>query len=128
MEFAYAREERMFLVLLLELNGVMTSVGYTNNSIFFQAVTIQKYVRGWLARKQFKQKIRHIVICQAAVRRYLARKQYKKLRIEARSIEHVKKLNKGLENKIISLQQKIETLNKTNHELKNYQNEVHELK
>lgn len=30
--------------------------------------------------------------------------------MEARSVEHVKKLNKGLENKIISLQQKIEEL------------------
>lgn len=30
--------------------------------------------------------------------------------IEAKSVEHVKKLNKGLENKIISLQQKIEEL------------------
>lgn len=30
--------------------------------------------------------------------------------IEAKSVEHVKKLNKGLENKIISLQQKIEEM------------------
>ena len=30
--------------------------------------------------------------------------------MEARSVEHVKKLNKGLENKIISLQHKIEEL------------------
>jgi myosin-5 len=41
------------------------------------------------------------------VRRWLARRLYKKLKQEARSVEHVKKLNKGLENKIISLQQKI---------------------
>lgn len=71
---------------------------------------------------------RQIIICQAAVRRFLARRQYKRLRIEARSIEHVKKLNKGLENKIISLQQKIDEVNKANNELKGYQNEVNELK
>jgi myosin heavy subunit len=40
----------------------------------------------------------------------MARRLYKKLKQEARSVEHVKKLNKGLENKIISLQQKIEEL------------------
>lgn len=69
-----------------------------------------------------------MVICQSVIRRFLARRQYKKLKIEARSIEHVKKLNKGLENKIISLQQKIEEINKTSNELKVYQNEVVELR
>lgn len=58
----------------------------------------------------------------------MAKRQYKKLRIEARSIEHVKKLNKGLENKIISLQQKIEDLNKVNNELKNAHSEINDLR
>ncbi|KAG5871012.1 hypothetical protein JTB14_015878 [Gonioctena quinquepunctata] len=89
---------------------------------------IQKHVRGWLARREFRKRQRKIIVCQSAIRRFLARKQYKKLRIEVRSIEHVKNLNKGLENKIISLQQKIDELNKTNNEMKNYQNEVLELK
>lgn len=69
-----------------------------------------------------------IVICQAAIRRFLARRQYKRLRIEARSIEHVKTLNKGLENKIISLQQKIDEMAKFNTELMSYRNEVNDLK
>lgn len=72
--------------------------------------------------------MKSIVICQAAIRRFLARRQYKKLRIEARSIEHVKKLNKGLENKIISLQQKMDEVNKYNSELKKFQNETLELR
>ncbi|XP_025829097.1 unconventional myosin-Va [Agrilus planipennis] len=92
------------------------------------AIVIQRFARGYLARKYYKDTRRRIIICQAAVRRYFAKKQYKKLRIEARSIEHVKSLNKGLENKIISLQQKIEELNKTNSELKNFQNEALELR
>jgi myosin-5 len=61
-----------------------------NIDIFFvcwQAIIIQKHVHCWLARRL-----------------------YKKLKQEARSVEHVKKLNKGLENKIISLQQKIREL------------------
>lgn len=72
--------------------------------------------------------MQQIIKCQAAIRRFLARRQYKKLRIEARSIEHVKSLNKGLENKIISLQQRIDEVNKQNNELKGYQNSVVELK
>nr|CAI5827729.1 unnamed protein product [Callosobruchus analis] len=93
-----------------------------------KAIVIQKYIRGYLARKRYRQKLRQIIICQAAVRRFLARRLYKRLRVEARSIEHVKKLNKGLENKIISLQQKLDEMNKVNVELKNYQNEVQVLK
>lgn len=81
-----------------------------------------------MARRQYQKEKRQIVLCQAAVRRYFARKQYKKLKIEARSIEHVKKLNKGLENKIISLQQKIEDLNKVQNDYKNAQNEISELR
>lgn len=85
-------------------------------------------MRGWLARREYKRMRRRIVVCQAAVRRFLARRRYKKMKIEARSIEHVKKLNKGLENKIISLQQRIDELTKVNGELRNYQNEANELK
>lgn len=39
--------------------------------------------------------------------RFLAKKRFKNMKKEAKSVEHVKKLNKGLENKIISLQQRI---------------------
>lgn len=85
-------------------------------------------MRGWLSRKRTAKKRHQIIICQAAIRRFLARRQFKKLRIEARSIEHVKKLNHGLENKIISLQQKLDEQNKINSELRIYQKEVNDLK
>jgi myosin-5 len=67
-------------------------------------------VRRFLARKKYLQTIRRIILVQSMVRRWLARRLYRKLKVEARSVEHVKKLNKGLENKIISLQHKIEEL------------------
>lgn len=53
---------------------------------------------------------------------------YKKLRAEARSVEHVKKLNRGLENKIISLQQKIEVLQSDNKQISVFVNEISDLK
>jgi myosin-5 len=67
-------------------------------------------MRCFLARKKYLQTVRHIILVQSIVRRWLARRLYRKLKVEARSVEHVKKLNKGLENKIISLQHKIEEL------------------
>ncbi|CAH1128149.1 unnamed protein product [Ceutorhynchus assimilis] len=93
-----------------------------------KAIVLQRYIRGYLARKHFAKRLKYVVTCQAAIRRFLARRQYKRLRIEARSIEHVKKLNKGLENKIISLQHKINQINKVNGELMSYKNEVNEIK
>lgn len=58
-------------------------------------------------RQQYLRAVRGLVAVQGLVRCYLARRQLKKLKIEAKSIEHQKKLNKGLENKIISLQHKL---------------------
>lgn len=69
-----------------------------------------------------------VVICQSAIRRFLARKLYKKLRVEARSVEHVKQLNRGLENKIISLQQKIGDLQQDNKRISQLHSEISDLK
>ncbi|XP_043264989.1 unconventional myosin-Va isoform X1 [Colletes gigas] len=92
------------------------------------ATVIQRFCRGYLARMACKQKLKDIVIAQAAVRRYLAKKMFRRLKAEARSVEHVKSLNKGLEKKIIMLQQKITDLTKENQGLKNVQNEIVDLK
>ncbi|CAG9820455.1 unnamed protein product [Phaedon cochleariae] len=124
----FQRLRRCVIGLQRYSRGYMARLRFIQLKYNAAAVQIQRHVRGWLARKEVKKRRRQIVLCQSAIRRYLARKQYKRLRIEARSIEHVKTLNKGLENKIISLQQRIDEVNKTNHELRNYQSEVQELK
>lgn len=71
-------------------------------------VIIQKHVRGWLARCWYKRCLASIVYLQCCIRRMRARRELKKLKIEARSVEHFKKLNKGMENKIMQLQRKID--------------------
>ena len=48
-----------------------------------------------------------LVLLQSHARRKQASKELKRLRTEAKSMDHLKKLNKGLENKIIELQQRI---------------------
>lgn len=92
------------------------------------AIVIQRFARGYLVRMACQKKLQDIVIVQSCVRRYLAKKIFKRLKAEARSVEHVKSLNKGLEKKIITLQQKITELTKENQVLKNLQNEVVDLK
>lgn len=73
-----------------------------------KVVIIQKRVRGWLARCWYKRCLESIVYLQCCIRRMRARRELKKLKIEARSVEHFKKLNKGMENKIMQLQRKID--------------------
>lgn len=69
---------------------------------------IQKNVRGWLQRRKFRRARTAAVIIQCGFRRLQAKKQLKQLKIEARSAERLKKLNTGMENKIVQLQRKMD--------------------
>ncbi|GFY64185.1 unconventional myosin-Vb [Trichonephila inaurata madagascariensis] len=106
----YMRIKRTVLGLQAHAHGMWARLRYQKMRQNAAAVIIQKHVRGFLAQRKYKRNLHYIVVCQSAVRRWFARKELKKLKIEAKSVEHVKKLNKGLENKIISLQQKIEEM------------------
>ncbi|KAM3869682.1 unconventional myosin-Va-like [Diretmus argenteus] len=82
-----------------------------------KAVVIQRWVRGWLARQRFRHSQAAIILLQSCVRRMRAKKELKKLKVEARSAEHFKNLNVGMENKIMQLQHKINEQHKENREL-----------
>ncbi|XP_045538296.1 unconventional myosin-Va [Papilio machaon] len=103
----YQRLRNLAIGLQAHARGYLARRLYRDRRRVLAVITIQRYARGYLARKRVKKMKRQIVIAQAAIRRFLARRQYKRLRIEARSLDHVKSLNKGLENKIISLQQRL---------------------
>ncbi|XP_052757132.1 unconventional myosin-Va isoform X2 [Galleria mellonella] len=103
----YQRLRRLAIGLQAHARGYLARRLYRDWRRVRAVITVQRYARGYLARQRAKKVRRQIVIAQAAIRRFLARRQYKRLRIEARSLDHVKKLNKGLENKIISLQQRL---------------------
>lgn len=70
-------------------------------------MVIQKWVKRWLAMRHYRRSLDAIVLLQSCVRRLKAKKELKKLKVEARSVEHFKKLNVGMENKILQLQHKI---------------------
>lgn len=112
--------------------GYLSRKSFADALNHYKAIQIQRFCRGYLARKASKQKLRKIIVCQSAIRRFLARRLFKKLKVrkhlpinqcliklfskytqaEAKTILHIKKKYKGLENKIISLQQRIDELNK----------------
>ncbi|XP_072889235.1 unconventional myosin-Va isoform X4 [Hemitrygon akajei] len=72
-----------------------------------KAIILQKHLRGWMARRKYRRTQHAIVYLQCCYRRMMAKRELKKLKIEARSVEHYKTLNIGMENKIVQLQCKV---------------------
>ncbi|KAM6310732.1 unconventional myosin-Vb-like [Podargus strigoides] len=69
-----------------------------------KAVVIQAAVRGWLARTHYTRLRAAVIYLQCCHRRVQARRELRRLRVEARSVEHYKQLHKGMEIKVIQLQ------------------------
>ncbi|XP_060924298.1 unconventional myosin-Va [Limanda limanda] len=110
----YRQKQAAALAMQTILRGYIARLKYQALVREHKAVIIQKIVRGWLARCWYKRCLYSIVYLQCCFRRMKARRQLKKLKIEARSVEHFKKLNKGMENKIMQLQRKIDAQSKDN--------------
>ncbi|XP_034382197.1 unconventional myosin-Va [Cyclopterus lumpus] len=108
----YRQKQAAALVMQTILRAYMARQKYQALLREHKVVIIQKRVRGWLARCWYKRCLVSIVYLQCCFRRMKARRQLKKLKIEARSVEHFKKLNKGMENKIMQLQRKLDEQNK----------------
>ncbi|KAJ8374528.1 hypothetical protein SKAU_G00051080 [Synaphobranchus kaupii] len=68
------------------------------------AVVLQAAVRRWLARRAYGRLRAAVVLMQCCVRRRAAWRELQKLRVEARSVERYRELNKGMEVKLIQLQ------------------------
>lgn len=69
-----------------------------------KAVVIQAAVRGWLARSHYGRLRGAVIYLQCCYRRARARRELRRLRLEARSVEHYKQLHRGMEIKVIQLQ------------------------
>ncbi|XP_061670520.1 unconventional myosin-Va isoform X9 [Syngnathoides biaculeatus] len=110
----YRQKQTAALAIQTILRAYMARQKYQALLREHKAVIIQKHARGWLARRWYKRCLSSIVYLQCCFRRMRARRELKKLKIEARSVEHFKKLNKGMENKIMQLQRKIDEQTKEN--------------
>ncbi|XP_041642751.1 unconventional myosin-Va isoform X5 [Cheilinus undulatus] len=110
----YRQKQAAALVMQTILRAYMARQKYQGLLRQHKAVIIQRHVRGWLARCWYKRCLVSIVYLQCCIRRMKARRELKRLKIEARSVEHFKKLNKGMENKIMQLQRKIDEQTKDN--------------
>uniref|UniRef100_A0A6Q2XFM9 Myosin VB n=1 Tax=Esox lucius TaxID=8010 RepID=A0A6Q2XFM9_ESOLU len=109
-QYRMVRERREYLRVR---QAVITIQAYTRGMftrflLHHKAMVIQKHVRGWLTRRKFVRARNAAITIQCAYRRLRAKRELKQLKIEARSAEHLKKLNTGMENKIVQLQRKMD--------------------
>uniref|UniRef100_A0A669CAF6 Myosin VB n=1 Tax=Oreochromis niloticus TaxID=8128 RepID=A0A669CAF6_ORENI len=111
----FLRVRRAVVTIQAYAKGMFTRRIYQEVQPFLlhhKAMIIQKNVRGWMQRKKFRRARNAAITIQCAFRRMHAKRQLKQLKIEARSAEHLKKLNTGMENKIVQLQRKMDDQSK----------------
>ncbi|XP_073680092.1 unconventional myosin-Vb [Garra rufa] len=104
----YLKTRRAVITIQAFTRGMFIRRLYQEFLLHHKAMIIQKTVRGWLVRKQFLRARYAAIVIQCFYRRVRAKRQLKQLKIEARSAEHFKKLNFGMENKIVQLQKKMD--------------------
>nr|XP_023664120.1 unconventional myosin-Vb isoform X2 [Paramormyrops kingsleyae] len=109
---AYLRIHQAVVTIQAFTRGMFTRQLYHELWLNHKATIIQKSTRGWMERKKFLRARNAAVVIQCAYRCLQARRQLKQMKIEARSVQHLKKLNVGMENKIVQLQRKVDDQNK----------------
>ncbi|XP_040840603.1 unconventional myosin-Vb [Ochotona curzoniae] len=109
---AYQRVRQAAIVIQAFTRGMFVRKIYHQVLTEHKATIIQKHTRGWMARRRFQQLRAAVIVIQCAFRRLKAKRELKALKIEARSAEHLKRLNVGMENKVVQLQRKIDDQNK----------------
>ncbi|XP_063087771.1 unconventional myosin-Vb isoform X2 [Cavia porcellus] len=109
---AYLRVRRAAIIIQAFARAMFVRRIYRQVLIEHKATIIQKHARGWMARRCFRQLRHATIVIQCAFRRLKAKQELKALKIEARSAEHLKRLNVGMENKVVQLQRKIDEQNK----------------
>lgn len=124
----YQRIRRTALGLQRYARGLLARQKFKQVLDNYKASEIQRFCRGYLARLRARKRLADIVKCQATIRRFLARRLYKRMKAEARTISHIQKMYKGLENKIIELQQRYDQLSKENAGLKKQNADIPEMR
>ncbi|XP_076020417.1 unconventional myosin-Vb isoform X2 [Genypterus blacodes] len=109
---AYLRVRKAAVTIQAYTRGMNTRKIYKEFLLHHKAMIIQRYARGWLDRMKFKKARNAAIVIQCAYRCVLAKREFKQLKIEARSAQHLKKLNSGMENKIVQLQRKMDDQSK----------------
>ncbi|XP_072701972.1 unconventional myosin-Vb-like [Ciconia boyciana] len=101
---SYLRVRQAVITIQAFARGMFARRLYQQMVWHQKAVVIQAAVRGWLARTHYARLRGAVVYLQCCYRRVRACRELRRLRVEARSVEHYKQLHRGMEIKVIQLQ------------------------
>ncbi|OXB69833.1 UNVERIFIED_CONTAM: hypothetical protein H355_013936, partial [Colinus virginianus] len=105
---SYLRVRRAALTIQAFSRGMFARRLYRQMVQHQKAVVLQAAVRGWLVRQRYVRLRRAVLYLQCCYRRARARRELRRLRVEARSVEHYKQLHKGMEIKVMQLQRRLD--------------------
>ncbi|KAK1883766.1 Unconventional myosin-Vb, partial [Dissostichus eleginoides] len=109
---AFLRVRRAAVTIQAFTRGMFTRRIFKEFLLHHKAMIIQRCVRGWLQRRKFQRSRDAAITLQCAFRCVRAKRRVQQLKVEARSAQHLKKLNSGMENKIVQLQRKMDDKSK----------------
>ncbi|KAK5900218.1 hypothetical protein CgunFtcFv8_025193 [Champsocephalus gunnari] len=109
---AFLRVRRAAVTIQAFTRGTFTRRIFKEFLLHHKAMIIQRCVRGWLQRRKFQRSRAAAITLQCAFRCVRAKRRVQQLKVEARSAQHLKKLNSGMENKIVQLQRKMDDKSK----------------
>jgi len=112
---AYLQQRESAIAIQTQIRGYMARKQLNHLRRERAAIKIQKVFRGQREYHKYQEARRNIIFVQSCIRRIAAVNVFKQLKIEAKSITHIKKLNYQLENKVFELSQ---SLTQRDHELK----------
>ncbi|XP_047130704.1 unconventional myosin-Va isoform X1 [Hydra vulgaris] len=115
---SYTTIRNQFIIIQAHIRGLLIRRKLKAYIQWKKSIIIQKNWRRYYARKEYLSTRKSIILLQCCIRRMAARKELKKLKIEARSVEHLKTVSKGMEIKIITLQEKLNAEKKEKEYLK----------
>ncbi|XP_077441918.1 unconventional myosin-Vb isoform X2 [Vanacampus margaritifer] len=113
---AFLKVRRAAVTIQAFARGMFTRRIFQEFLLHHKALIIQRCVRGWLQRRAYRRMRGAAVALQCAYRRSRALRRYKALKTEAGSAQGLKKLNTGMENKIVQLQRKMDDRGKEHRE------------
>ncbi|XP_021234446.1 unconventional myosin-Vb-like isoform X2 [Numida meleagris] len=105
---SYLRVRRAALTIQAFSRGMFARRLYHQMVQHQKAVVLQAAVRGWLVRRRYSRLRGAVLYLQCCYRRARARRELRRLRAEARSVEHYKQLHKGMEIKVMQLQRRLD--------------------
>lgn len=113
----FTATKNSILVLQKAIRGLQARRNYTELRLEKSAIVLQKSYRGLTVRRQYGKQKDAAVLIQSLMRRKLAQYELKKLKTDAKSVNHLQKVSYQLENKVIELTQSLTAKIKDNKQL-----------